>query len=119
MQRSRGRGHSFLTLYECFREVALPRPLPNPPEYVNSFGNQNVSIFSRLEKLRQGFSIYLNTWRQAEEQTEVQLSLEQRDQSKTEAVSPSLQHEYGVRMRALQGALKEFVKGFQEGSMSR
>lgn len=110
--------YSLVTLYQRFREIALPRPLPNPPEYVEPSSDSSVAV--SWKRIRRGLSVYVDTWRSPREETEVSSSGPDAKTLETRlgTASSVVQQEYGVRIRALQLALKEFVKGFHEGSKS-
>ena len=126
---TRIRHYSFVSsLHQRFRDIALPRPIPNPPEYVEpSRDSLLLSLVSRIPRLRQGLSIYVDTWKSTREDKSSQgididhshkITTESNavEENKVGAMSSVVQYEYGLRVKALQIALKEFVKGFQEGS---
>lgn len=138
-QTSRHRG-VLASWYEQFREIALPRPLPNPPEYVpppRSESFPKVSVMSYVQRIRQGLVMYADTWRTPKDEQEgtpplvlpgsdehgVGGSLDDEDTApgggKKEAASSVIRKEYGMRVRAFQVAVKEFVKGFHEGVGSK
>jgi len=113
----------FVALYQRFREIVLPRPLPNPPEYKEP---PPASLLARgsWTRILEGLYTYVCTWRSPQKEPqcktdgyemEVEL-VGKTGGSKIGAASSAIQYEYGIRIKSLQLALKEFVKGFHEGS---
>lgn len=112
----------YLSVYHQLREIALPRPLPNPPEYVEP-PRASLLTGGFWKRIHDGLSSYADTWKSLQEepqgkmdQHEMELEAGSTRESKMGAASSVIQYQYGIRMRALQIALGEFVKGFHEGS---
>jgi len=85
-----------------------------------------------VSRVRQGFSIYVDTWKSSPRDlssfdikdddehkiatSDLPTEFNAIGENKVGAMSSVVQYQYGLRVKALQIALKEFVKGFQEGS---
>jgi len=126
------------------RDIVLPRPLANPPEYEqeqerlarHTTGNDDdpgprPSSFTRL---CDGVRLYASTWRRRDadrEEAGVEPSSSARNDSDNDSrkqidslldevrlqsttVSGVAKHQYAIRARAFQLAVKEFVAGWHE-----
>ena len=122
------------------RDIILPRPLANPPEYEqerlarHTTGNDDdpgprPSSFTRL---CDGVRLYASTWRRRDaDEAGVEPSSSSRNDSDNDSrkqidslldevrlqsttVSGVAKHQYAIRARAFQLAVKEFVAGWHE-----
>ena len=115
------RVHRYL-VYDL-REIILPSPLPNPPEYSPPPRETTKELFSRI---RNGFSLYLETWKRKKEDTSAtkewlqqnqQVMEEVKDTSHkgTQVLSALVKSQYKIRAAAYQEAAKEFISGYRKG----
>eukprot|EP00889_Picochlorum_renovo_P008677 jgi/Picre1/35707/NNA_003167.t1 len=110
-----------------WKEIILPSPLPNPPEYVPP---TRKSLTASFGDIRKGFSMYLDTWKtkpedKAKEEAMMREFVEESNRAIEEAkgvshkgkdiASTLLKNQYAVRIKAYQMAIKEFIKGYKEG----
>jgi hypothetical protein len=105
------------------REIILPSPLPNPPEYKPPPRETTEKLTNRI---RNGFSLYLETWKRKKEDASTTKEWLQENQHVMEEVkdtshkgakvlSALVKSQYKVRAAAYQEAAKEFISGYKKG----
>lgn len=105
------------------KEIILPSPLPNPPEYSPPPRESTKELINRI---RNGFSLYLETWkRQKKDASTTKEWLQQNQDVIEEAkdtshkgakiLSALVKSQYKVRAAAYQEAAKEFISGYRKG----
>ena len=120
-----------------FRDIVLPRPLPDPPEYERereddrhgkgAEGGHVTGGRSVVARLREGLVMYADTWRRRPEagtagglgtseasSAEEASRLLEEVELRSATVQDIVKNKYAVRVRAFQLAVKEFVVGWHE-----
>lgn len=110
-----------------WKEIILPSPLPNPPEYVPP---RRTSLKDSMAHIREGFVMYLDTWKTKPEEKEKEEAMmrefvEESNRVMEEAkgvsqkgrdmASTLLKNQYAMRIKAYQIGIKEFIAGYKEG----
>lgn len=141
---TRTRDQAKRSISDEFRDIVLPRPLPDPPEYARELhgwqakgedaeGGHVADGRSVAARLREGLVMYADTWRrkdggsdgQAEDvarglgtsqpsSAEEASRLLEEVQFGSATVQDIVRNKYAIRARAFQLAVKEFVVGWHE-----
>lgn len=105
------------------KEIILPSPLPNPPEYRPPPRETTKQL---IDRIKNGYSLYLETWKRQKKDASTSKEWLQENQEVIEeakdtshkgakVLSSLVKSQYKVRAAAYQEAAKEFISGYKKG----